>query len=46
VKDELVRQGITSAEITTQAKGETEPLVATADGVAEPQNRRVEIVIR
>lgn len=45
-KAELVRLGLTAAEITTQAKGETEPLVATADGVAEPQNRRVEIVIR
>ena len=26
-------------------KGETQPLVPTADGVREPQNRRVEIVI-
>jgi outer membrane protein OmpA-like peptidoglycan-associated protein len=25
--------------------GENEPLVPTADGVREPQNRRVEIVI-
>lgn len=45
-KAELVRLGLTAAEITTQAKGETDPLVATADGIAEPQNRRVEIVIR
>jgi outer membrane protein OmpA-like peptidoglycan-associated protein len=46
VKAELVRQGLSAAEISTQAKGETEPLVPTADGVPEPQNRRVEIVIR
>jgi len=26
-------------------KGESEPLVATGDGVKEPQNRRVEIVM-
>lgn len=45
VKDELVRQGLSAAEIITQAKGETQPLVPTADGVPEPQNRRVEIVI-
>jgi outer membrane protein OmpA-like peptidoglycan-associated protein len=46
VKTELVAQGLSAADISTQAKGETEPLVPTADGVPEPQNRRVEIVIR
>jgi outer membrane protein OmpA-like peptidoglycan-associated protein len=46
VKAELIRLGLTTADITTQAKGEAEPLVPTADGVPEPQNRRVEIVIR
>lgn len=45
VKAELVREGLSGAEISTIAKGETEPLVPTADGVPEPQNRRVEIVI-
>ncbi|MEA3048644.1 MAG: OmpA-OmpF porin, family, partial [Sphingomonadales bacterium] len=29
--------------MTTQAFGESRPLVETADGVREPQNRRVEI---
>jgi outer membrane protein OmpA-like peptidoglycan-associated protein len=29
-----------------QAFGESRPLVPTADGVREPQNRRVEIVLR
>ena len=30
--------------MTTEAFGETKPLVETADGVREPQNRRVQIV--
>ncbi|HAJ48554.1 MAG TPA: cell envelope biogenesis protein OmpA, partial [Alphaproteobacteria bacterium] len=42
VKDELVRLGAT-AQILTTAKGETELLVQTADGVREPQNRRATI---
>ena len=37
--------GINQGEISVLAKGETEPLVATGDGVREPQNRRVEIVL-
>jgi outer membrane protein OmpA-like peptidoglycan-associated protein len=44
VKAELVRQGIPANEIVTHAKGESEPLVPTANGVREPSNRRVEIV--
>jgi outer membrane protein OmpA-like peptidoglycan-associated protein len=46
VANELVRQGIAREEIAITAFGETKPLVATADGVREPQNRRVEIVLR
>jgi OmpA-OmpF porin, OOP family len=46
VKAELVRLGVSGSEITTEAKGETEPLVPTADGVPEPQNRRVEILMK
>lgn len=46
VKDVLVNMGFSSAGIVTQAKGETEPLVPTGDGVREPQNRRVEIVLQ
>lgn len=45
VKAELVRQGIPANAITVTAKGESAPLVATQDGVREPQNRRVEIVL-
>ena len=43
VKAELVRMGIPAAVITTVAEGEAGLLVPTADGVPEPQNRRVEI---
>lgn len=46
VAAELVRLGVPRAAITTQAFGESRPLVQTADGVREPQNRRVEIVLR
>jgi len=46
VKSELVRDGVPGAAITTQGFGETHLLVATGPGVREPQNRRVEIVIR
>lgn len=46
VAAELVRQGIAREEIVVTAHGETQPLVTTADGEREPQNRRVEIVLR
>jgi hypothetical protein len=45
VKDSLVRKGVPAGAIQVIGKGETQPLVPTADGVREPQNRRVEIVI-
>ena len=44
VKDVLVREGIPAAQIAVVGRGESQPLVQTADGVREPQNRRVEIV--
>ena len=46
VAAELVRLGIPQAEISTMAYGDTHPLVPTAAGVREPQNRRVEIVLK
>jgi len=46
VAAELVRQGVPRQAITVQGFGESRPLVQTADGVREPQNRRVEIVLR
>jgi outer membrane protein OmpA-like peptidoglycan-associated protein len=46
VAAELVSQGVSRNDISISAYGETRPLVPTADGVREPQNRRVEIVLR
>ena len=46
VAAELVRRGVPREAISVTAYGETRPLVPTADGVREPQNRRVEIVLR
>jgi len=46
VAAELVRLGVPQAEIAVMAFGDTHPLVPTAAGVREPQNRRVEIVLK
>jgi outer membrane protein OmpA-like peptidoglycan-associated protein len=46
VKAVLVREGIPANEIVVIGKGKTQPLVPTGDGVREPQNRRVEIVLQ
>jgi OOP family OmpA-OmpF porin len=43
---ELIRDGVPQTAITVQGFGETHPLVATAHGAREPQNRRVEIILR
>jgi outer membrane protein OmpA-like peptidoglycan-associated protein len=45
VAAELVRDGVPRAEIDIHAYGDTRPLVPTAPGVREPQNRRVEIIL-
>jgi OmpA-OmpF porin, OOP family len=46
VKDALVREGVPAGVISVVGRGESQPLVQTADGVREPQNRRVEIVVQ
>ena len=46
MRDELVKAGVDPAKIRVEGRGEREPLVPTADEVAEPRNRRVEINIR
>jgi outer membrane protein OmpA-like peptidoglycan-associated protein len=46
VAAELERRGVPRSAMVIQAFGESRPLVPTADGVREPQNRRVEIVLR
>jgi outer membrane protein OmpA-like peptidoglycan-associated protein len=46
VKELLVFQGISELRIETISYGEGNPLIPTADDVAEPKNRRVEVVVR
>jgi OmpA-OmpF porin, OOP family len=46
VQGELVRDGVPVNAITIQGFGDTSLLVPTGPGVREPQNRRVEIVIK
>lgn len=43
VRTYLVGRGIPDGVVTTESFGESRPLVETADGVSEPQNRRAEI---
>jgi hypothetical protein len=44
VQAELAKQGIPADQVAIFAKGKHDLLVPTADGVKEPQNRRVSIV--
>jgi len=46
VKAALIKLGVPEAEIDFVGKGKSEPLVPTKDGVREPQNRRVEIMLQ
>jgi len=46
VASELVRLGVARQTITDQGFGGSRPLVQTVNGVREPQNRRVEILLR
>jgi hypothetical protein len=44
-KAALVKGGVPANAIATSGKGEADQLVKTADGVAEPQNRRVQVMV-
>jgi outer membrane protein OmpA-like peptidoglycan-associated protein len=44
VRAYLESRGIGSGVISSEAFGESRPRVETADGVREPQNRRVEVM--
>jgi outer membrane protein OmpA-like peptidoglycan-associated protein len=46
VRVQLVEQGLAADSISASGRGEREPLVPTADEVAEARNRRVEILVR
>ena len=46
VRAALIRLGVAAADIQAISRGKRAPVVPTADGVAEPRNRRVEIIVR
>jgi outer membrane protein OmpA-like peptidoglycan-associated protein len=46
VRAALLARGIAADRIAVVGRGKREPIVQTADGVAEPRNRRVEIQVR
>ena len=46
IRNELIRLGVAAQNIEVVARGKRDPIVPTADGVAEPRNRRVEVVVR
>ena len=46
VRARLIAEGVPKDRIEAIGRGERDPLIQTADGVAEPQNRRVEIRVR
>jgi iron complex outermembrane receptor protein len=46
VEAALVHDGVPTSEISIHGYGESNPLVPTAAGVREPQNRRVEIILK
>ncbi|MEO6896105.1 MAG: OmpA family protein [Caldimonas sp.] len=46
VRAAFVARGLAADKIVAVGRGKREPAVATGEGVAEPRNRRVEILVR
>lgn len=46
VRELVINRGVAAGIVSAVGMGEREPIVPTEDGVAEPKNRRVEILIR
>jgi outer membrane protein OmpA-like peptidoglycan-associated protein len=46
VRAALIRLGIPAGDVRAISRGKRQLAVPTADGVAEPRNRRVEIIVR
>jgi outer membrane protein OmpA-like peptidoglycan-associated protein len=46
LRRQLLVRGLAADKIGVAGRGKREPVVPTADGVAEPRNRRVEILVR
>ncbi len=45
VKSDLIARGVKEGGLSVAGRGEAEPAVQTGDGVREPANRRVEIIL-
>lgn len=46
VKIKLLNAGLSTDKLLIDSHGENNPIIPTADGVSEPKNRRVEIMVR
>lgn len=46
VRAAFIARGLATDKVFTVGRGKREPAIATGDGVAEPRNRRVEILVR
>lgn len=46
IRDLLIQKGVDAGRLTVSSHGQGNQLVPTADGVAQPQNRRVEVIVR
>ena len=46
VRDQLVSSGVKSSTLFVSSHGESMPVIKTEDEVAEPLNRRVEVIVR
>lgn len=46
IKDWLITQNIKIDNLKIESYGETDPIIPTKDGVSEPRNRRVEVLIK
>jgi outer membrane protein OmpA-like peptidoglycan-associated protein len=46
IRRALIQRGVPPGDVVAVGRGKRELLVKTPDGVAEPRNRRVEIVVR
>jgi len=46
IKKLIVQAGVDERYITVDSHGEGNPIIPTPDGVAEPRNRRVEVMVR
>ena len=46
IRNALIQRGIAPTDIVAVGRGKRELLIPTADGVAEPRNRRVEVLVR